>query len=160
MRRSNLERLSSATGASVVAVDAFFRRCRRFSIRSQTSLIPLFAVLDSTSPAGTTNDNKRLGDGKLASNTGERLSVSRPVVFQRDYEAAMQIWRGMRRVKYAAGWQTGSTAPSPTESPHGEHSRQRNSGLPGEISLPASSSSNLFTGIAPTYVTAENGFAR
>lgn len=69
-------------------------------LRSLTSLI---SVLDSTYPTGTTNDNKRLGTANWRATRRAVVSVSRPVVFQRDYEAAMQIWRGMRRVKYAVG---------------------------------------------------------
>lgn len=57
-------------------------------LRSLTFLIP---VLDSTYPTGTTNDNKRLGTANWRATRRTAVSVSRPVVFQRDYEAAMQI---------------------------------------------------------------------
>jgi len=58
-------RMSDAVGAFSAVVAAILR----------SGDIPL--PPDPTSPAGTTSDNKRLGDGKLASNTDGRLSRGR-----------------------------------------------------------------------------------
>lgn len=86
--------------ASVLRCQRFFRHCRH-SIRDHghPSHPPSWIRRSPTRMAN--DDNKRLGTANWR--VTRAVSVSRPVVFQRDYEATMQIRRGMRRVKYAAG---------------------------------------------------------